>query len=51
MWIGSYDRRHTCPECRAHVSASASKSRLFVADKERQSPPRTDKRMPRFHGG
>ena len=45
------DRKHSCPECRAHVGASATRSRMFLAEGEQ--PRQTDgtKRMPRFHGG
>jgi hypothetical protein len=46
------DRRHTCPECRAYVGASASRSRMFAAAGESHNVPvLRPARMPRFHGG
>ena len=45
------DRRHTCPECRAHVGASASRSRMFAAAGASNNVPVLRARMPRFHGG
>jgi len=49
-WM-AMDHRRTCPECRTFVGGSASKSRMFVADAQRQPRRNDDKRMPRFHGG
>lgn len=46
------DRKHSCPECRAHVGASASRSRLFSNKDTQQQPRQSDERKwPRFHGG
>ena len=45
------DRRHTCPECRAYVGASASRSRMFAAAGKSNNLPLLRARMPRFHGG
>ena len=51
IWM-IHDRRHTCPECRAHVGASASRSRMFAATGESHNlPVLRAARMPRFHGG
>ena len=51
IWM-IHDRRHTCPECRAHVGASASRSRMFAATGEAHNlSVRRPARMPRFHGG